>query len=108
MGEQHSEEADGSRSQSDGGRKRSRSFIAPLTQTEGVVVQRASSHAAAMELKTKHMKLSFSSPFVLSKSRELSAFSHLFLDVSVVGVVEGRADQQQVVTVTKGRQQGEL
>lgn len=50
VGEQNTKEADGSGSQSDGRRKRSRNFIAPLTQTEGVVLQRTSSHTAAMEL----------------------------------------------------------
>lgn len=54
VGEEHSKEADGGSGQSDGRRKRSGSFISPLTQAEGIVVQRASSHTAAMELKPKH------------------------------------------------------
>lgn len=54
MGEERSKESDGGSDQSDGRRKRSGSFFTPLTQTEGVVVQRAPSHNAAVELKTKH------------------------------------------------------
>lgn len=45
---------DGSGSQSDRGWKRSGSFIAPLTQTEGVIVQWSSSHTATVELQHKN------------------------------------------------------
>lgn len=50
VGEQRSKETDGGGGQSHSRRKRSGSFIAPLTYAEGVVIQRASSDAAAMKL----------------------------------------------------------
>lgn len=106
--EDHSKEVGRSNGESYRRGRRSGNLVAAVTQAESVVVQRGSAHsAAALELRRSE-DTGLDSAALSPSSYHNAQTPHLFINASVVRVTGGGANQQQVVIVTEGQQQGAL